>query len=71
MITLASNCGEKDSLQQLVKFSALALPFQCSVCFYFSPFGSVWALRMPDSLWICFNVGLLVGLFNINQLQMF
>lgn len=25
----------------------------------------------PDSLWICFNVGLLVGLFNINQLQMY
>jgi len=26
---------------------------------------------MPDSLWICFNVGLLVGLFNINQRQMY
>ena len=36
MISVGSYSREKDSLQQLVDFSALAIPAYCLVCFYFS-----------------------------------
>lgn len=36
MISVGSNSREKDSLHQLVNFSALAILAHCLVCFYFS-----------------------------------
>lgn len=73
MIAWSPNCKERLILLQQVKFTTHALPTAClvNVFVFFSFYGSVWALSMLDSLGICFNVGLRIGLFNINQLQMY